>query len=137
MYNNLLNVTEDQCICEMIKVNGSISALNYFSTNQTCQLFRSNSSTIYIEFYLNSTFIFLNQSSISILNIQEYQLSTTSSTPTAISSTTSSSSSSTTSTSTTSVCNFFHGQATYSVGNEPRSVAVVDVNSDNKPDIIV
>ncbi|CAF4326952.1 unnamed protein product, partial [Adineta steineri] len=72
MYNNLLNVTEDQCICEMIKVNDSISALNYFSTNQTCQLYRSNSSTIYVEFYLNSTFIFLNESSISILNIQEY-----------------------------------------------------------------
>ncbi|CAF1466805.1 unnamed protein product [Adineta steineri] len=72
MYNSLFDVTQDQCICEMIKVNDSISALNYFSTNQTCQLFRSNISTIYIEFYSNSTFVFLNQSSISILDIQEY-----------------------------------------------------------------
>ncbi|CAF3764582.1 unnamed protein product, partial [Adineta steineri] len=120
-----LNVTEDQCICEMIKVNDSISALNYFSTNQTCQLYRSNSSTIYVEFYLNSTIIFLNQSSISILNILEYQPSTTSSTPTAISS------------STTSACNFFLNQTTYSVGTKPLAVAVADVNNDNKPDIIV
>ncbi|CAF3958631.1 unnamed protein product, partial [Adineta steineri] len=72
MYNTLFDVTQDQCICEMIKVNDTISALNYFPTNQTCQLFRSNISTIYIEFYSNSTFVFLNQSSISILNIQEY-----------------------------------------------------------------
>ncbi|CAF4191357.1 unnamed protein product [Adineta steineri] len=100
MYNNLFNVTEDQCICEMIKVNDSISALNYFSTNQTCQLYRSNISTIYVEFYLNSTIIFLNQSSISILNILEYQPSTTSST--AISSTTSSSTTTTTTSSSTS-----------------------------------
>ncbi|CAF1415915.1 unnamed protein product, partial [Adineta steineri] len=71
----------------MIKVNDSISALNYFSINQTCQLFRSNASTIYIEFYSNSTFIFLNQSSITILNVQEYQPSTSSLTPTTTSST--------------------------------------------------
>ncbi|CAF0861295.1 unnamed protein product [Adineta steineri] len=76
MYNNLFNVTEDQCICEMIKLNDSISALNYFSTNQTCQLYRSNISTIYVEYYLNSTIIFLNQSSITILNILEYRFDT-------------------------------------------------------------
>ncbi|CAF0736477.1 unnamed protein product [Adineta steineri] len=87
MYNDLFNITENQCICEMIKVNDSISALNYFSINQTCQLFRSNASTIYIEFYSNSTFIFLNQSSITILNVQEYQPSTSSLTPTTTSST--------------------------------------------------
>ncbi|CAF0736736.1 unnamed protein product [Adineta steineri] len=72
IYNNLFNVTENQCICEMIKANDAISALNYFSANQTCQLYRSNSSTIYVEFSLNSTIIFLNQSSISILDIEEY-----------------------------------------------------------------
>ncbi|CAF4416791.1 unnamed protein product, partial [Adineta steineri] len=72
MYKNLLDVTQNQCICEMIKVNDLISASNYFPINQTCQLFRSNASTIYIEFYSNSALIFLNQSSISILNAQEY-----------------------------------------------------------------
>ncbi|CAF4259403.1 unnamed protein product, partial [Adineta steineri] len=158
MYNNLLNVTEDQCICEMIEANDGISALNYFSTNQTCQLFRSNSSTIYVEFYLNSTTIFLNQSSmsISILNIQGYQSSTSSSTSTIIPSTSPSTTSSSTSTKTTtrtssptsttasittsmttSASNSFLNQSTYSTGVNPFSVAVVDVNSDNQPDIIV
>ncbi|CAF1003793.1 unnamed protein product [Adineta steineri] len=165
IYNTLLNVTEDQCICEMIKVNDAICALNYFSTNQTCQLYRSNSSTIFVEFHLNSTIIFLYQSSILILDIQEYQPITSSSTPTAIllsspssaspsaspsaissssSTTTSSSTSTSTTTSTTSkttstttACNFFLNQTTYSVGLQPMSVAVADVNSDNKPDIVV
>ena len=31
----------------------------------------------------------------------------------------------------------FLNQTTYSTGNDPWSVAVVDVNSDNKPDIVV
>ncbi|CAF4539873.1 unnamed protein product, partial [Rotaria magnacalcarata] len=31
----------------------------------------------------------------------------------------------------------FLNQTTYSTGTGPRSVAIVDVNSDNKPDIIV
>ncbi|CAF1079327.1 unnamed protein product [Adineta steineri] len=36
------------------------------------------------------------------------------------------------------VCNnTFHGQATYSVGTKPLAVAIADVNSDNKPDIVV
>ncbi|CAF4281370.1 unnamed protein product, partial [Adineta steineri] len=102
MYKNLFNITKDQCICEMIKVNDLISALNYFPINQTCQLFRSNMSTIYIEFYSNSTLIFLNQSSISILNAQEYQLSTSSPIPTTTSSSSSTSTSTSTSTTTTS-----------------------------------
>jgi chemotaxis methyl-accepting protein methylase len=33
--------------------------------------------------------------------------------------------------------NMFLNQITYSTGSEPYSVAVVDVNSDNKPDIVV
>ncbi|CAF4196571.1 unnamed protein product, partial [Adineta steineri] len=104
VYNNLFNVTEDQCICEMIEANDGISALNYFSTNQTCQLFHSNISTVYIEFSLNSTIIFLNQSSISIsiLNIQEYQPTTSSSTPTTISSSTTSQTTSASTTTSTS-----------------------------------
>ena len=66
--NSILNITEDECICQMIKSNDSISALNYFPINQTCQLFYLNASSILIEFYLNSSFIFINQSSILITN---------------------------------------------------------------------
>ncbi|CAF1424831.1 unnamed protein product [Adineta steineri] len=110
MYKSLFNVTEHQCICEMIKVNDLISALNYFSANQTCRLFPSNISTIFIESYSNSFFLFLNQSSISILNAQEYQpitslspltiIPSTSPSSTSRTSSTSSSTSTTTSTST-------------------------------------
>jgi hypothetical protein len=35
------------------------------------------------------------------------------------------------------VCNTFLSQTTYSTGTDPISVAVVDVNSDNKSDIVV
>ena len=34
-------------------------------------------------------------------------------------------------------CPMFLNQTTYSTGTDPHSVAVVDVNSDNKPDIVV
>jgi len=66
--HSLVNITEDQCICQMIQAN--LSALNYFQTNQTCQLLNNNISTIFIEFYTNSSFLFINQSSISITTIQ-------------------------------------------------------------------
>jgi hypothetical protein len=69
--NVLFNITQDQCICEMIQTNDTISALNYFPTNQTCQLFHSNISSVFIKFYSNSFFLFINQSSISISNIKE------------------------------------------------------------------
>ncbi|CAF1657309.1 unnamed protein product, partial [Adineta steineri] len=39
---SLLDLTQDQCICEMLNSDESIYALNYFSTNQTCQLLYSN-----------------------------------------------------------------------------------------------
>ncbi|CAF4266616.1 unnamed protein product [Adineta steineri] len=67
--NSLIsNITQHECICQMITSNKLVSALNYFQINQTCQLYSSNLSLISIEFYLNSTFIFINQSSISITN---------------------------------------------------------------------
>jgi hypothetical protein len=65
-YNTLFNLTRDQCICQMIKTNQQISALNYFQTNNTCQLFYPNTTSILIQFSLNSTLIFINQSSITI-----------------------------------------------------------------------
>ncbi len=66
--DSLVNITEDQCICQMIQSN--LSALNYFQTNKTCQLLNNNISTIFIEFYTNSSFLFINQSSISITTVQ-------------------------------------------------------------------
>ncbi|CAF1180535.1 unnamed protein product [Adineta steineri] len=50
----------------MINSNGTISTLNYFSTNQTCQLFYANCTSIFIEFNVNSSLIFMNQSAIFI-----------------------------------------------------------------------
>lgn len=64
--NSLINLTRDQCICEMIESNELIFAVNYFQLNQTCQLFSTNITSILIQFNLNSSFIFLNQSTISI-----------------------------------------------------------------------
>jgi hypothetical protein len=55
----------------MIQSNDLISALNYFPSNQTCQLFHSNITSVFIEYYSNSFFLYINQSSISILNIKE------------------------------------------------------------------
>jgi len=66
--DSLVNITEVQCICQMIQSN--LSALNYFQTNQTCQLLNNNISTSFIEFYTNSSVLFINQSSISITTIQ-------------------------------------------------------------------
>jgi hypothetical protein len=71
MNNTLFNITQDQCICQMIQSNDLISALNYFPSNETCQLFHSNITSVFIEFYSNSVFLFINQSSISISNIKQ------------------------------------------------------------------
>ena len=65
----LLNISRGQCICEMIQSNQTISVLNYFSFNQTCQVFYTNGRSIVIGYNLNSTLMFVNQSSISITNI--------------------------------------------------------------------
>ncbi|UJR11222.1 hypothetical protein I4U23_015404 [Adineta vaga] len=63
---SLLNQTRDQCLCQMMNFNTLISAINYFSQNQTCQLFSSNNNSITIQYQMNSTLIFINQSTISI-----------------------------------------------------------------------
>jgi hypothetical protein len=71
----LSNQTKDQCICQMIQSNQFLVGLNYFQTNQTCQLFYFNQNSIFIQSYFNSSFIFINQSSLSITN-SEFILST-------------------------------------------------------------
>ena len=58
------NQTREQCICEMVKSNGLILALNYFVTNQTCQFFFFNVTNIRIEFYMDCLVIYVNQSAI-------------------------------------------------------------------------
>ncbi|UJR07405.1 hypothetical protein I4U23_011691 [Adineta vaga] len=50
----------------MIKSNNFISTLNYYSNNQTCHLFYSNTTSIIIDLNYNSSFIFINQSTILI-----------------------------------------------------------------------
>ncbi|CAF0820680.1 unnamed protein product [Adineta steineri] len=75
---SLFNITQNQCICQLIQSNNSISSLNYFPTNQTCQLFYSSTSSITIQSYYNSFFIFMNQSSISLTNSQTHNLTSTS-----------------------------------------------------------
>ncbi|CAF1403131.1 unnamed protein product, partial [Adineta steineri] len=74
---SLLDLTQDQCICEMLNSDESIYALNYFSTNQTCQLLYSNITSTIIEFSLNSSLIYMNQSSISLTTKSTTALSTT------------------------------------------------------------
>jgi hypothetical protein len=60
-----LNITLDECVCAMVQSNGSVSSLNYFQTNQTCQLFNNSIDLSFIRSSSNSFFIFLNQSLIS------------------------------------------------------------------------
>jgi hypothetical protein len=68
--NSLSNITGDQCICQMMKSNELLSAVNYFQINQTCQLYSSNITSVTIEFNLYSDFIFVNQSLITITTVQ-------------------------------------------------------------------
>ncbi|CAF1266076.1 unnamed protein product [Adineta steineri] len=105
MSESLWNITQSQCICEMINSNGTISTLNYFSANQTCQLFYTSFTSILIEFNANSSLIFMNQSAIFIAQkptTTSTTLSSISSLSAASSPTTPSSSSSSTTTSSTS-----------------------------------
>ncbi|CAF0889125.1 unnamed protein product [Adineta steineri] len=81
---SLWNITQNQCICEMIDSNGIISTLNYFSTNQTCQLFYTNFTSILIEFSLNSSLIFMNQSAIFIAQNQITSATTSAATTTTV-----------------------------------------------------
>ncbi|CAF1157092.1 unnamed protein product [Adineta steineri] len=64
--NTLIHITEEQCICQMVKLNGLIIGANYFQINDTCQLFIYNNNSILIEFNLDSSFLFINQSAITI-----------------------------------------------------------------------
>ena len=57
-----INITRDQCICYLLSSNGTISALNYFQNNQMCQLFQLNDNSVILQYLINSSFIFLNQS---------------------------------------------------------------------------
>ncbi|UJR19334.1 hypothetical protein I4U23_022463 [Adineta vaga] len=66
IYGILLNKTRDACICEMINSNNSISALNYYLNNQTCQLFSLHITSIYIQYNLNASLLFINQSNLTI-----------------------------------------------------------------------
>ncbi|CAF1391039.1 unnamed protein product [Adineta steineri] len=68
--STLLNISREKCICELVKSSELVSALNYFEANQTCQLFYSNKNSILIQFYINSSLTFINQSSISVTTIQ-------------------------------------------------------------------
>jgi hypothetical protein len=52
--NSLSNITGDQCICQMMKSNELLSAVNYFQINQTCQLYSSNMTSVTVQFYLYS-----------------------------------------------------------------------------------
>jgi hypothetical protein len=67
---SLFNLTKDQCIRTMMRSLQLVFALNYFSENQTCQLFVYNNSSVLIESKLNTTFIFTDRSSISITTRQ-------------------------------------------------------------------
>ena len=61
-YQVLLNKTENECICEVISSNQMISTLNYFLTNQTCQLFYSNLTTFNIEWNMNWSLVYTYES---------------------------------------------------------------------------
>ncbi|CAF1167386.1 unnamed protein product [Adineta steineri] len=71
IYKSLFNINQNQCICEMIQSNQSITALNYFSINQTCQLLISNITSSSIQFNLYTSLIFFNQTLILPQNINE------------------------------------------------------------------
>ena len=63
----LSNTTQNQCICEMAKLSGSILAMNYFQINNTCQLFIPNNNSLVVQYYSNSSVLFYNQSFVSII----------------------------------------------------------------------
>ena len=59
------NQSQRQCICQMVNSIQSMSALNYLSTNQTCQLFSSNLTLIDVDLDVDWILIYINQSLIS------------------------------------------------------------------------
>ena len=60
-YQTLYYKTQDECVCEMMKSNGTKLTLNYLSTNQTCLLFHSNLTTFAVQLNLNYTVIYTNE----------------------------------------------------------------------------
>ena len=66
-----VNKTRNECICKMINSNSSIAALNYYPNNQTCQLFSSRITSIYVQLNPNATLLYLNQSNLTV-QIGEY-----------------------------------------------------------------
>jgi hypothetical protein len=70
LHDTLVNITEAQCHCQMIKLDGLISASNYFPSNQTCQLFASNMSSMIIETNSNSLLRFVNRTAVVITAVQ-------------------------------------------------------------------
>ncbi|UJR11750.1 hypothetical protein I4U23_015931 [Adineta vaga] len=61
----IVSQTQQQCICQMLKSVDSISAVNYFSTTQICQLFSTSSSgLIDLQLSANSLVLYTNQSII-------------------------------------------------------------------------
>ena len=64
---SFVNITQNECLCKLIEsISNFTSAINYFPIHQTCQLFYLNQTSLTIEMNLNSSFIFINQSIISI-----------------------------------------------------------------------
>lgn len=62
------NISSEQCICEMIEAN--LFAVNYYLTNNTCEVFDYNGSSVQVQFNANGLFTFVNQSSMMITSIQ-------------------------------------------------------------------
>ncbi|CAF0966908.1 unnamed protein product [Adineta ricciae] len=60
----LFNQSQQDCICQMISSLQSISALNYCSSNQTCQLFSSNLTLIDLDLDVGWIVIYTDQSLI-------------------------------------------------------------------------
>ena len=57
--------TRDQCVCEMLTSNESISGFNYFTANLSCQLFYNYPTTTEVRMNTDAFFVFRQLPSIS------------------------------------------------------------------------